>query len=563
MGQYFSRFGVYSDNMDDQLIVALANEHAVYEVNWDTANDPKLTTKYSLVQNSTIRQVLLNREFLVVQASGEAAVLEEFNALLNYTWVFSRGSRTYTNAYKVFGHPTQDVLIEFDLTSNYLMIVDTQGVQNYELAKPILTINQTDLSMLSKQVKLGIIATSSDPINPNVIYCVEQVNIVFVEPTNMSLWPTVKTASETMYINYPGELTIDLDRYAIGPNISYSYYALSLHEGSDWVWKQNSTNLTFHPTYGSINFLHTDVVEQYGNNTILLYCQDEQNSTYVSLCINEWETVNINCTVLSHYQHKSKLNSLATAFVQGSFQLNYIYIMNLEGSRNLINLFWFSTSTKFGSILYPEGLEGEVGSLAVSNGILFVTLPKIKQIDAYYLSQCDGVECPLGFSITVESLRSLGLEYFAPRRIRTTRKHPEVIFIECLDSVVVLDVDNRDNILLLKEFITPATQSIKFQLAINEQFMVVAAPNLIEEYRMVDLYKGHVVFHKQLPLYNYTLIVPFDLEFNDEGNLFYLTAFDKKYNQQVVLVYRLGSTLVNSLYDVIGINSTSISPLEL
>ena len=155
------------------------------------------------------------------------------------------------------------------------------------------------------------------------------------------------------------------------------------------------------------------------------------------------------------------------------------------------------------------------------------------------------------------------MEYFAPRRIRTTRKHPEVIFIECLDSVVVLDVDNRDNILLLKELITPATQSMKFQLAINEQFMVMAAPNLIEEYRMVDLYKGHVVFHKQLPLYNYTLIVPFDLEFNDEGNLFYLTAFDKKYNQQVVLVYRLGSTLVNSLYDVIGINSTSISPLEL
>jgi len=105
--------------------------------------------------------------------------------------------------------------------------------------------------------------------------------------------------------------------------------------------------------------------------------------------------------------------------------------------------------------------------MAVSNGILFVTLPKIKQVDAYYLSQCEGVECPLGFSLTVESVRKLGLEYFAPRRIRTTRAHPEVIFIECLDSVVVLDVDNRNNILLLKEMITPATQSMRFQLAVN------------------------------------------------------------------------------------------------
>jgi hypothetical protein len=77
-----------------------------------------------------------------------------------------------------------------------------------------------------------------------------------------------------MYINYPGQLNIDLDRYAIGPNISYIYLALNLHEGSDWVLKQNRTNLTFHSTAGNINFLHTDVIEQYGNNTILLYCQD-------------------------------------------------------------------------------------------------------------------------------------------------------------------------------------------------------------------------------------------------------------------------------------------------
>lgn len=110
--------------------------------------------------------------------------------------------------------------------------------------------------------------------------------------------------------------------------------------------------------------------------------------------------------------------------MQGTFQLNYIYILNLEGSRNVISMFWFSTSQRYGGITYPEGIEGEVGALAVSNGILFVTLPKIKQIDAYYLDQCDGVVCPLSFSITVEVVKKLGVEYFAPRRIRTTRTHP-------------------------------------------------------------------------------------------------------------------------------------------
>lgn len=76
VGQFFSRFDVYSDNMDDQLLVALANQHAIYEVNWDLSSDPKLLAKYSLVQNSSVRQVLVNREFVVVQAAGEAVVLE-------------------------------------------------------------------------------------------------------------------------------------------------------------------------------------------------------------------------------------------------------------------------------------------------------------------------------------------------------------------------------------------------------------------------------------------------------------------------------------------------------
>lgn len=76
----------------------------------------------------------------------------------------------------------------------------------------------------------------------------------------MSLWPTIKKPIETMYVNYPGQLVIDLDKYALGPNISYAFLSLSLHEGADWVLKQNQTKLVFHPTYGQINFLHTDVV---------------------------------------------------------------------------------------------------------------------------------------------------------------------------------------------------------------------------------------------------------------------------------------------------------------
>jgi hypothetical protein len=109
-------------------------------------------------------------------------------------------------------------------------------------------------------------------------------------------------------------------------------------------------------------------------------------------------------------------------------------------------------------------------------------------------------------------MRRLGVEYFAPRRIRTTRVHPEVIFIECLDSIIILDVDNKANILLLKELISTATADRSFKIAINAEYLVIVAlPDRIEEYRMVDLYKGKIIFHKQLPLYHYNITSPFDL----------------------------------------------------
>lgn len=218
-------------------------------------------------------------------------------------------------------------------------------------------------------------------------------------------------------------------------------------------------------------------------------------------------------------------------------------------------MFYFSSSDRFGTITYPEGLEGQISNMAVSNGILFVTLPKVKKIDAYRLDRCTPQECPVEFSITASVLRPLGVSYFAPRRVRTTREHPEVLFIECLDSVLILDVDNQDRISLLKELMTDGTQKGEFELAVNKNYLVIVSlPSLIEEYRMVNLYKGSISLHKKLPLYDYMLIRPLDLEFNDIGNLFFITAADLRNNKSVVMVYRLGNTLVNSLYDIIQVD---------
>ena len=56
----FSRFAVYSNNLDDAYLLALANSHAIYEVDWTNTINPKLIAKYSLLQDSTVHNLWIN-----------------------------------------------------------------------------------------------------------------------------------------------------------------------------------------------------------------------------------------------------------------------------------------------------------------------------------------------------------------------------------------------------------------------------------------------------------------------------------------------------------------------
>ena len=89
----FEKFGVYSDDLQDELIIALANKHSIYEIDWHAINRPVLINKYSIMENSTVKQIFLNDRYLIVQASA-----------MDNTWIFTKGSRTYLNAYHVIHH---------------------------------------------------------------------------------------------------------------------------------------------------------------------------------------------------------------------------------------------------------------------------------------------------------------------------------------------------------------------------------------------------------------------------------------------------------------------------
>lgn len=124
----FVKFGVYSDDLQDQLIVALANKHSVYEIDWHITYKPVLINKYSLMENSSIKQVFLNDRYLIVQSSADAYNATNPKFEIDYTWIFSKGSRTYLNAYHVINHNSSIVEVEFDRENSHIYIADEKGL---------------------------------------------------------------------------------------------------------------------------------------------------------------------------------------------------------------------------------------------------------------------------------------------------------------------------------------------------------------------------------------------------------------------------------------------------
>lgn len=68
----FTKFAVYSDDLENEVLIALANNHAVYEIDWSNIRNPIMVTKYSLMEQSHVKQLIINDLFVVVQSAANA-----------------------------------------------------------------------------------------------------------------------------------------------------------------------------------------------------------------------------------------------------------------------------------------------------------------------------------------------------------------------------------------------------------------------------------------------------------------------------------------------------------
>jgi len=82
-------------------------------------------------------------------------------------------------------------------------------------------------------------------------------------------------------------------------------------------------------------------------------------------------------------------------------------------------------------------------------------------------------------------MTNIGVKYFSPVDVFASEFHPFVLFIQCIDRVLILDM-TRQGPIKLAEFQSPATQEpglYKWQMAIARgELILINPPNIIEEH---------------------------------------------------------------------------------
>ena len=63
------RFSIYSDDLEDEIIVALANNHNIYEIDWswEYMFAHEVINKYTIPSDSEVRDIKVNGHYIIAQ----------------------------------------------------------------------------------------------------------------------------------------------------------------------------------------------------------------------------------------------------------------------------------------------------------------------------------------------------------------------------------------------------------------------------------------------------------------------------------------------------------------
>jgi hypothetical protein len=272
-------------------------------------------------------------------------------------------------------------------------------------------------------------------------------------------------------------------------------------------------------------------------------------------CTYESKNNTVNCKLRRKVAYPSAIASFATAgYMDPEQGYRHYFMFVLEEEENTVRVIDYSYGFELLNITYFGHYEAEITDIATSNGFLYVLRGIVKTIDVYQIFQCErNVNCQPIFQINAETLRPFGVQYFGPQQLITDAAHPEVLFIRCKGEVIVLDIDNQNKMVLLREIKYSVTMNYFYRVAVNRRHLtIISDPDIVDLFSLDRIYTRHQdMAAKMLPLYGYTIQQTSEIEFSDFDTLIYVSAVHPVFKTSAVLVYRTDRPAAASLHAIL------------
>ena len=212
-----NRFRVDQLGFNDDLNVVATNGNTIYQFEWDLSMPATLVAKYTLIPNSQVRQIFTDYNFVI--ASVDSVIDDE---LVRRTWVFTRRTLSYLNAYNVFHAPLNTPhLIHWDQHGRNLQIFHLYNSFNIQMKLPYLDVKPVDDSMAGKTEEFTVVATSSGD-NGDKLNCTEKFVFLYRRSSDQSIIKTGLWFSNEVYVDLPDTRVIPLAYEFFGRNLTYN-----------------------------------------------------------------------------------------------------------------------------------------------------------------------------------------------------------------------------------------------------------------------------------------------------------------------------------------------------
>lgn len=142
--------------------------------------------------------------------------------LVRRTWVFTRRTLSYLNAYNVFHAPLDTPhIIHWDQHGRTLQIFHLYNSINVQLSLPYLDVKPVSAAMANKSEEYTVVA-SSVADDGTRLNCTQKFSFIYIAPGDTRVIKTGLWFSDEINVDSPDEREIPLSYEFFGSNLTYN-----------------------------------------------------------------------------------------------------------------------------------------------------------------------------------------------------------------------------------------------------------------------------------------------------------------------------------------------------